>query len=798
MENKNNVTVVGGSVGWGGLVDTNGDRLIPANASSDCLNVFEDNGVLYKRNGYTSENSLYVNSGSYTSTSTGQTYLNCGTANKLSQEIYLSGLTTGVQNAILGFCIKRGSVTDNIVLISIYASDASGHPTGIALYTSGSKFINSYALKTTEQWYYHDVSSVNFTTKRLCLVLETGNTFTGECVGWMYSNAGGGYAPGGARVAAYYNGAAWVDIAGVDFKFKFYTVGSAYNVKKIFQYTENSTNFYSDAAVFTNTQQLNFGSYIPESTVEGWCEGYTVFAENDINNSEVLSSRATSNIDIFPVYTGTAGIKNMFLNKDKVIIAADYGIFKSAFNNKATIISSYGNPNSEYCMENTPYGMCIFSDGNVPEIWGSASYPILGDTGPMSFSGLTNPITKAKACMWHKSKMFVGNVTINGVAYPNRIYRSGVNTPEAGYSDTDFLTLDGPVMAMINCGDYAILASAQSTYLLLNGSLAATSIEQVQHDIAGGISSYNGMCIYKGSDASLKVYGISDRGIFEIDRYVKTFIHANIKDKMANWILAKSFICPDYQRDSVIVGFKELTTRKILTYNVISKTWYMEDTDVDGMFSMTVGNSAIPVIYGFKGSKIMRMYTGTSDDGNFIKAYYKTGPLYINDTKYKPRNIFAKYKNESTVSHLDIKYSKDYAADVTKTIQNGNASVTSNVPYIKKIDCGGEASSIEVTLYQDKITTTVNATSASGAPTLYVASITGFIVGHKIIINDGGAREEVGVISAIGSTYLTLVGNLTYSHTLAQADVVDTYDESFAVASVDLELYGSNKVPQDL
>lgn len=68
---------------------------------------------------------------------------------------------------------------------------------------------------------------------------------------------------------------------------------------------------------------------------------------------------------------------------------------------------------------------------------------------------------------------------------------------------------------------------------------------------------------------------------------------------------------------------------------------------------------------------------------------------------------------------------------------------------------------------------TVNSDSASGQTTLNIASSTGFQIGEIIEIGYGTARYEAQRIATIpGATSVTLESNLTFSHTAAQADVV--------------------------
>jgi hypothetical protein len=70
-------------------------------------------------------------------------------------------------------------------------------------------------------------------------------------------------------------------------------------------------------------------------------------------------------------------------------------------------------------------------------------------------------------------------------------------------------------------------------------------------------------------------------------------------------------------------------------------------------------------------------------------------------------------------------------------------------------------------------TTTVDANSASGQKVLNVTSTTPFTAGDIVIINYEGDREESGTIDTVqDGVSITLLANLTYAHTAAQADVV--------------------------
>ncbi|MFA5380262.1 MAG: hypothetical protein WC455_31155, partial [Dehalococcoidia bacterium] len=72
------------------------------------------------------------------------------------------------------------------------------------------------------------------------------------------------------------------------------------------------------------------------------------------------------------------------------------------------------------------------------------------------------------------------------------------------------------------------------------------------------------------------------------------------------------------------------------------------------------------------------------------------------------------------------------------------------------------------------VTTTVDATSAAAQKVLNVAATTGFAVGDVVLVNSGGARQELITVASIqAGVSLTAVYNLQYEHTAAQADAVD-------------------------
>ncbi len=72
-----------------------------------------------------------------------------------------------------------------------------------------------------------------------------------------------------------------------------------------------------------------------------------------------------------------------------------------------------------------------------------------------------------------------------------------------------------------------------------------------------------------------------------------------------------------------------------------------------------------------------------------------------------------------------------------------------------------------------ELETNVNGDSASGQKILNVASSTGFQAGDLLILNTGGARQEVCTVASTGAGTITMVGDLQFTHTAGQADKVN-------------------------
>ena len=117
-----------------------------------------------------------------------------------------------------------------------------------------------------------------------------------------------------------------------------------------------------------------------------------------------------------------------------------------------------------------------------------------------------------------------------------------------------------------------------------------------------------------------------------------------------------------------------------------------------------------------------------------------------------------------------------------RAVDNHLCIGTDSTNYIQVYRSGA---ALDDQLHANTTTTTVDADSNSGQKVLNIAATTSFAVGDRVRINSGGARDESGYIASISAgASITLMDNLTYTHTAVQADVV-------AVENIYEDAYGS-------
>jgi hypothetical protein len=790
MQDVNKVQLAGGDAGWGGLVNK-GDLIIPPNCASDCLNVFEQDGKLKKRQGHTVDTGVYMLAGSVTT----ETGVNTQTALYYAQNVITTGAGTGGnvsysgganQTLIVGICLNYATEDTAAFIVKLY-TNVAGLP--------GVEIIGNSLFTATilgKVWAYFLFSNITISGNFFIVIESVGNK------SYCYSNS---YTAGGK--AYYKTTGSWTELAGKFFNFKvwYLDTSAAYLYTGINTFKQKTSISFAGMAAFTNTYQVVDDFISGSGNISKVVNAGIVIVEDSIQIYRALyiPSNGSQKLMIFPNYAGTSENKNfiyysssdylllsMNISGNTHLMVSDLTGFTQnigVFSGISKVNSAYNEENTVIILEPTTYSFGTYT----PLIWGTATYPYSGFPGTMSFSGLTNPITQAITVMHHGNRFWLGNVIINSINYPTRIYFSGIATAESGYSDTGYIESDSTVICLLDVGDYAILADKTSTYTLLGGNGVSTGFERFKHDLNGGVQSKDSICVYKDSTGYCKVYGISNIGIFEIDKTSKRFIHENIKNKIKDDFPILTYCYPDYEREMVVFSYMHNAVRYAIGYSVKNGTWWPEDNKPESVVTAQIG-SFYPRVYGVKTNELWTLNDTNMDNGNFIHAYCKLGPAYANsDGVFSPAQVWLKHKNEPTMSHLDVKFTSDYGAENIVTKQVRRPLQPNNVPILQKADMFGSGSSIEIELHQDAISTTINTDSNSGQAVLNVASVTGFIVGHKIIINDGGVREEERVISAIGTTSLTVTANLTNTHTAVQADTVKTYDESFCVSDLKLD-----------
>jgi hypothetical protein len=789
MQDVNKVQLAGGDAGWGGLVNK-GDLIIPPNCATDCLNVFEQDGKLKKRQGYTVDTGIYMLAGSVTT----ETGVNSQAASYLAQNVITTGAGTGGnisysggsnQTLIVGVCFNVSVEASKTFGVSLY-TNVAGKP-GVEISQST---INSSTV-SGKFWVYFLFSNITISDNFFIVI---NFPWTEACYSSAYSAGGKAY---------WKTTGDWTELTNkfLNFKVWFLDTTSTYLYTGINKFNSKTSGSFSGNATFTNGYQIVDDFTSENGNVSKIVNEGIIVVEDDtqIYRAQYIPINGSQKMIIFPKYAGTTGTKNFsyFVCSEKLLlsmsIAGQTELLVNDLTGFTQNIGSYAGKSRVHCaynedivaiaLEPTTYSAGTYT----PLSWGSTPNGFSDFPQIFTFTGLTNAITQAITVMYHGNRFWWGNVIVNSVNYPTRLYYSGIATPQAGYSDTGYIELDSSIVATLDVGDYAILADKTSTYTLLGGSGVSTGFERFKHDLNGGVQSKDSICVYKDSTGYCKVYGISNIGIFEIDKTSKKFIHENIKNKIKDDFPVLTYCYPDYEREMVVFSYMHNAVRYAIGYSVKNGTWWPEDNKPESVVTAQIG-SFYPRVYGVKTNELWTLNDTNMDNGNFIHAYCKLGPAYANsDGVFSPTQTWLKHRNEPIMSHLDVKFTNDYGTENVVTKQVRRPLQPNNVPILQKADMFGSGSSIEIELHQDAISTTINTDSNSGQAVLNVASVTGFIVGHKIIINDGGVREEERVISAIGTTSLTVTANLTNTHTAVQADTVKTYDESFCVSDLKLD-----------
>lgn len=151
---------------------------------------------------------------------------------------------------------------------------------------------------------------------------------------------------------------------------------------------------------------------------------------------------------------------------------------------------------------------------------------------------------------------------------------------------------------------------------------------------------------------------------------------------------------------------------------------------------------------------------------------------------YGARTLFAKFTwADASTGETTASDEASLAVDAGKVLTVAVRSWPAGVDHVNLylgtstgvLYYSGRILTTDTTWTEDATATTVDADSASGQKVLNVASTTGFQVGGVVRINSGGPRQEDRIIGSIqAGVSLTVTANLTYTHTLGDADAVAT------------------------
>lgn len=739
-DNSVPVTIAGGSIEWGGLVNR-GDRLgLKPNESSDCQDVYEDHGKLRKRKGYTSgiKNTAgfpLVNRCSMDVTVTGAVACRSGDNRQVSMEVDLDGTygtlsrESGSLDVVVAIELTRdGTPSSGDVWVELYTADVSKYPDSLI---ATSKKADAEYLPSSG-WIYFCFDDVTISSDNICVVLNGDYTVSGsDYISWRRgTNASG-------NVASYYddNLGSWQTSAGVEHNVKVFQRSGSEDAKyiSISSYKDYYGGKSSCGASFTNDKH-SCTINTTDSSVD--YTGYTLFVSGDTTHYKIIGKgTGTNTYVIYPNYEGTTGGKQGYLAPKKLIVAfsCDWSaqkqsICESPYNIDWPIEIVGGTFASGTYMQRVRtamfqevdsfMGLAIAGESMdsttvAPQVWGTSSYPVTGSPGNFAFTGLTNPIQRAGTLMFHKNAMFWGDVTINGTDYANRIYESAIGTPEAGYSDTRYILRENKITAMLSVGEYAIISTLSDTYIMFGETYY--DFEFKKHFVPGGAVSHEALCVLKKDKRGEKrVFGISDQGFFEINRMEKKYIHHKIADELDGVYYNNVNVYIDEDLGYVCFSVSFASGRKTFAYDPIKERWWKLTYKITSAIFKDEPLENRGVIYGIDGTEtisgIMRVSNSDVADGTTaINAYYKIAPFYINRSQeFVPMQLWVTARNESATSNLTINHYNDYseATGSPYTMSLYDSSYPANVPMRLKQGLTGRANAIEIKLSQNSATQT--------------------------------------------------------------------------------------------
>lgn len=720
------IEIAGGQVGWGGLVNRLDRMGLLPNQASDCLNVWDENNVLRRRRGTEEFSDVLFKFTDFSETSDGTVDVRDGTVSKLSQSFNMAAAAGGDYDKPSGdstardiiMSINATLISDGNVTLELWTRDGNGLPQSLLATSS----IKDGTTTPSTGWLSFYFSQVVITSNNLCVVLTSSSTEGTEAnFFWNYYND-----VGGSHVAGSFTDPNWAEIADINFMLKVY-IGQDADVDSLTGNMTNSLellNRMSSVKSLSCEASLTNDSHSVGITLDDgeprYIQDYdqaTMFVEGD-NVAYKIEASASSGFHIVPSYQGTTGTKNVYIAFDRAI----YGLVGSQINfivqdyfNTCPIAYKVGSPAfgfiSDFVVtkkagEEAAVSM-FFSAQSVspptPKIWGSTTYPFTGEPGDHSFTGLTNPITSARAAMWYKNHLFVCGVIINSTEYLDRIYYSGQGTPEAGYDDLRHDIANGDLIAAISNKNYAIVATTRGTRVLRGDYYE--NFEYEDHELKEPIVSHNAICLGKNKSGKNVFYGITTLGFVVFDETTYKYIDDNIREEIKSIDIDASSCSYDENAKMVRFCVSIDGTKYVYGYMIEKETWYKFDTAYTQCVHLPVIFTNLGITLGLRDKYNKSHEVDVKNDGgSAIEAYYKTAPFHAaGGRRFIPWSVWIMARNESETSNLTVDRILNYTSDET-TISLRKATFPDDVPVAHQVYVyKGETNSMELKLSQDAV-----------------------------------------------------------------------------------------------
>jgi hypothetical protein len=727
------IEIAGGSKGWGGLVNREDRMGLLPNQASDCLNVWDDNGILRKRRGYDGYGTDGVSGfrtfekvAEYDPTKVGVHLIGDGGASQLAQEVNL-GTTRGGDYDHAGgerklrieAKIKKATGATRILFKIFSKNGATGAPDQL-LVTGTSQYV--YKAPFDEHWAAFDFDATDIDTTHggnVLIVIEADLAIATTDMGWVYGNS----LYSGAEKAWKYSSGSWSELVGDAFKVRVYQLNTngSRKLSLVEDYIDERKIMirvqlwqgYNNASIASSDIPTELSKY----------NGATLFIEGERFGYEIYGAEdGESDFLIKPYYPNSNTTVNAYIVPKMIMqqLYTNYGLEVNHFSEYPVIIHKFpgvgGDPGGDIVTEvfkeaGKSSGIVIIKQlttstySPAPLIWGTDTYPLTGFPGEFSFTGLTNPITSAETVMFHKNHMIFGGVKINGNAYLDRIYYSGIGTVESGYGDNRYDYKNGNLVASLSLGKTAVIFTTSASYVLYGDYYENFEYVKLEDDIT--VTRQSAIC-----KVNSIVYGISNKGIFELDGETKKIISENISEELTSYDRDSGSCWYDGRKNMVMFALTKIdstTTTRVFGYKIKSQTWWIFDTpyangavwtdnpfDTDGN-TVGAGRSMPTLAYEYD--------SGHDNVSDAINAYYKTAPFYAaGGGKFNPSAIWLLARNEDATATLTVDAIGDYTTE-QDTVALRVATYPDNAPVSHQVylDSMDDCNSIEVKVSQNTV-----------------------------------------------------------------------------------------------